>query len=92
MNIRYTRRAARQLDAILTYIEARSSQGARHVLDRFDAAILILAEQPHSGQPTNRSGYRRMVLNPYPYVILYRATSAEIIIHSIRHSARRPSR
>ena len=92
MNIRYTRRAARQLDTILAYIAARSPQGAGHFLDRLDATVAILAEQPHSGQITNRPGYRRLVLNPYPYVIFYRATSAEIIIYGIRHAARRPLR
>jgi toxin ParE1/3/4 len=90
VKIRYTRRAARQLDAILAYIEARSPQGAGHVLDRFDVAVSILAELPHSGQPTNRPGYRRLVLGPYPYVIFYRATSVEIVIHGVRHTSRRP--
>jgi len=32
-----------------------------------------------------------MVAYPYPYLIFYRATETEIIIHGVRHSARRPS-
>jgi len=90
VNIRYTRRAARQLETILAYIRSRSPQGAAHVLDRLDIALAIAVEQPLSGQPTSRPGYRRLVLNPYPYVIFYRATAMEIIIHGIRHAARRP--
>ncbi|HLI98142.1 MAG TPA: type II toxin-antitoxin system RelE/ParE family toxin [Bradyrhizobium sp.] len=90
MNIRYTRRAAKQLDTILAYIGARSPQGAAHLVDRLDTALAIVTEQPHGGQPTSRLGYRRLVLNPYPYVIFYRAASAEIVVHGIRHMARRP--
>jgi plasmid stabilization system protein ParE len=62
VKIRYTRRAARQLETILAYIGSRSPQGAAHVVDRLDIALAIAAEQPHSGQPTSRPGYRRLAL------------------------------
>jgi plasmid stabilization system protein ParE len=32
-----------------------------------------------------------MVASPYPYLIFYQATEDEIVIHGVRHSARRPS-
>lgn len=32
-----------------------------------------------------------MVVYPYPYLIFYRATETEFIIHGIRHGARRRS-
>jgi toxin ParE1/3/4 len=41
---------------------------------------------------TSRTGFRRVNLHPYPYVILYRVGAAEITIHAIRHAARRPPR
>jgi toxin ParE1/3/4 len=44
LTVRYTRRAARQLDAILDFIEARSPQGAAHVLDRIADALALIAE------------------------------------------------
>jgi plasmid stabilization system protein ParE len=28
---------------------------------------------------------------PYPYLVFYEATDAEIIIHAVRHGARDPS-
>jgi toxin ParE1/3/4 len=31
---------------------------------------------------------RRMTTTPYPYLIFYEATDAEIIIHAVRHGAR----
>ena len=90
MNIRYTRRAARQLDAILDHIEAHSPQGADRVFNRIEAILALLAEQPRSGRPTRRLGFRRIVIHPYPYVILYQPTADEIVIHSVRHAARKP--
>jgi toxin ParE1/3/4 len=32
-----------------------------------------------------------MTTTPYPYLIFYEATDAEIIIHAVRHGARNPS-
>ena len=90
MKIRYTGPAARQLDAILAYIKARSPDGAANVLSRIDEALSIATEQPRIGQLTSRRGFRRIVINPYPYVVLYRATAEEIVVHSVRHGSRKP--
>jgi toxin ParE1/3/4 len=32
-----------------------------------------------------------MTVTPYPYLVFYEATDAEIIIHAVRHAARDPS-
>ena len=90
MRIRYTRRAAADLDAILRYIDERSPVGARRVKARLKAVIDLLAEQPHIGRPTSRGDVRRVIVLPYPYVVFYRAMATEIVIHGIRHAARRP--
>lgn len=76
--------------AILDYIGERSPQGAANVKRRLHALIDLLAERPQSGRATNKAGLRRIVANPYPYVIFYQPTVTEIVIHSIRHTARRP--
>jgi toxin ParE1/3/4 len=34
---------------------------------------------------------RRMMASPYPYLIFYRASGDEVVIHGVHHSARRPS-
>ncbi|MCQ4188184.1 type II toxin-antitoxin system RelE/ParE family toxin [Methylocystis sp. NLS-7] len=51
----------------------------------------LLLEHPQAGHPTSKSGIRRMIVYPYPYLIFYRASETEIVIHGVRHSARRPS-
>jgi hypothetical protein len=42
------------------------------------------------GRAIDRPGYRRIIANPYPYVILYRPTASEIVVHGVRHAARKP--
>jgi plasmid stabilization system protein ParE len=40
---------------------------------------------------TNKGHLRQIIASPYPYLIFYRATEDEIVIHGVRHGARRPS-
>jgi toxin ParE1/3/4 len=75
---------------ILDYIDARSPQGAETVKRRLKAVIGLLADHPDAGRVTNRGNLRRVVASPYPYVIFYRSDAAGIVIHGVRHAARRP--
>jgi toxin ParE1/3/4 len=60
VNVRYTRRALAQIDDALTYIEARSPQGAAHVRDRILALVALLQERPYAGRATSRPGVPRL--------------------------------
>ena len=91
MKLRYTLRGAAELDKVLDHIKERSPQGARHVQTRIQAVINLLLQYPHAGLPTSNGRLRRAVAFPYPYLIFYHATEDEIIIHGIRHAARKPS-
>jgi plasmid stabilization system protein ParE len=91
VRLRYTRRATAELDEVLTYIEARSPLGARRVQARIELIINLLLQHPHAGQLTSKGRLRRMIASPYPYLIFYEVTGDEIVIHGVRHSARRPS-
>lgn len=92
MIILYTKPAAKQLAAVLDYIADHSPQGAGNVFDRIEETLVLITDQPGIGRATARPGFRRVNLHPYPYVILYRVGAAEIVVHSIRHAARRPPR
>jgi toxin ParE1/3/4 len=90
VKVRYTRRALRQLAEILDYIEARSPQDADNVKRRLQAVVDLLADHPNSGRLTRKDGIRRTVARPYPYVIFYRPDTTGIVVHAIRHAARKP--
>lgn len=91
MKLRYTPRGAAELDKVLAYIEARSPQGARRVQTRIQVIINLLLQHPHAGRLTSKGRLRRIIASPYPYLIFYQATENEIVIHGVRHGARRPS-
>jgi toxin ParE1/3/4 len=78
------------MSEILDHIEAESRHGAQNVKRRLQAVIDLLAEYPESGRLTNKHGLRRAVANPYPYLIFYRPDATGIVIHGVRHAARRP--
>lgn len=51
----------------------------------------LLLRYPLAGAVTDDPTIRRMTTKPYPYLIFYETTEAEIIIHAVRHGARDPS-
>lgn len=91
MRLRYTLPALSDLDSILDYIAEHSPQGAMRVQARIRAATDLLLRYPLAGAVTNDPTIRRMTATPYPYLIFYEATDAEIIVHAVRHGARDPA-
>ena len=90
MKLRFTSRAADELEEIIEYIRKRSPQGARHVRLRIHKMTSRVLVHPYTGTLTS-SGLRRMATTPYPYLIFYEVFADEVIIIGIRHSARNPS-
>jgi toxin ParE1/3/4 len=91
MRLRYTLPALADLKSILDYIADRSPQGAAHIHTRIRAVTELILQYPLAGAVTDDSTIRRVATTPYPYLIFYETTDAEIIIHAVRHSARDPS-
>jgi toxin ParE1/3/4 len=91
MRLRYTLPALADLTSILDYIAERSPQGAARIHARIYAVADLLLRHPLAGAVTDDPSIRRMTTIPYPYLIFYQATDAEIIVHAVRHGARDPS-
>ena len=91
MRLRYTLPALADLASILNYIADRSPQGAARIHGRIRAVTDLLLRYPRSGAATDDPVIRRIATTPYPYLIFYEATDAEIIVHAVRHGARDPS-
>jgi toxin ParE1/3/4 len=91
LRLRYTLRAAAELDKVLGSIAAQSPQGAHKVQKRIQTFIALLLQHPLAGQRVSKGRLRRVVVTPYPYLVFYRATDDEIIIHGVRHAARNPA-
>jgi toxin ParE1/3/4 len=91
VRLRYTAPALADLDAVLTYIEERSPEGAERVKARVRLLLELLELHPLMGQATDEPGIRRLIVAPYPYLIFYEAAGDEVIIHAVRHAARNPT-
>jgi toxin ParE1/3/4 len=89
MIVRFTRRAEADLVAVLTYLAARSPEGARKVAAALAHAIDIAAEHPSSGARTRRADVLVKIVPDYPYKVFYRVDESSITVLHIRHSARR---
>ena len=90
MRLRYTKRAAGQIDRALDYVTEKSPHGAVRVRERLLAVVTLLQIHPHAGRATSRAGVRRFGLAPYPYFIDYRVVGDDLIVMRFRHAARRP--
>lgn len=90
MRVRYTLRALTEEAALLDYIRERSPAGAEKVSRSIERALDLIARWPLSCEATEHPAIRRVIATPYPYVIFYEPTEAEIIVHRVRHSARDP--
>lgn len=90
MKLRYTVRAAQELEQVLSYIGDRSPEGGRRIKARVQAVIDLIASHPQAGQLTSARRLRRVVVHPYSYLI-FAAMDDEVVIHGVRHAARRRS-
>lgn len=91
MRLRYTLPALADLESILNYVTDHSPQGAARIHNRIRAVTDLLMRYPLAGAVTDDPTVRRITTKPYPYLIFYEATDAEIVIHAVRHGARDPS-
>jgi toxin ParE1/3/4 len=91
MRLRYTLPALADLTSILDYVADRSPQGAARIHVRIRAVTDLVLQYPLAGAVTDDPTIRRVATAPYPSLISYKTTDAEIIIHAVRHGARDPA-
>ena len=87
MKIRFNRGALADIDGILGYIGERNPKAAAELLARFEHAAELIGRAPEIGTRTQRDNLRKFVVGSY--LLIYEIAAAEVIIHYIRHGARR---
>ncbi len=89
--VRYSGRAVNDLTAIGEYLRSRNPRAAEAVGQRIRRSIEQLASFPRLGQRTGNIDILRMAVPRTPYIVFYEVVGAgEVIIHHIRHGARKP--
>ena len=92
MNVRYSPRATRDLEAIHEYLSKRSPRGAVSVLTAIYAAVEFARRHPAAAELTNVPGVRAKIVQRYRFKVFYRVVefdNAIEIVH-VRHTSRRP--
>ena len=92
MNVIYSPRAIRDLNAIAAYYRAVADPKiAAAIGERIEYLISRVADHPHSGPAVaGRRGVRAVLILRFPYKLFYRVSGEAIEILHIRHTARRP--
>jgi toxin ParE1/3/4 len=87
MKLRYERGALADLDEIFSYIAADNPEAAARLVVRIEATAAKIAASPYIGEPTRKSRFRRFPVGNY--LIVYEVGTDEVIVHYVRHGARR---
>jgi plasmid stabilization system protein ParE len=93
MRLRYSPRAARDLDSIFQYLSERSPRGAANVMAAIFAATEFIRRHPEAAPKVPRiPGIRGVIAPRYPFKVFYRVLPEQDVIEivHVRHSARRP--
>ncbi|HMG79986.1 MAG TPA: type II toxin-antitoxin system RelE/ParE family toxin [Xanthobacteraceae bacterium] len=87
MKLRFERGALADLDGIFAYIAQDNPPAAARLVTRIEEAAARIAATPYIGEATRKSNFRRFPVGNY--LIVYEVGQDEVIIHYVRHGARR---
>ena len=87
MQVRWLRRALKNLDEEATYI-ARDDPVAA-IVERIVASVERLGRHPASGRPGRVPGTRELVVSGTPYLVPYRVRGETVDILRVFHAARK---
>ena len=90
MKLRFTRRAANDLQEIADYIRERNPQAAKRVRAAIIRSVEVLVLFPQIGRLQSTGEVRKLVTRRYRYIVYYAIDSAaeEIAILTIQHPSR----
>lgn len=90
MKVRYSKRAIVDLTEIGDYLSNINPSLAATVEQKIRRDIDLLGDFPALGRPTMDHDIRMFPIVRYPYLVFYEILDEAVIIHHIRHAARRP--
>ncbi len=88
--IRFLRPAELEMIEAARYYELQAPGLGNDFLDRIDAAVQDIGEHPERW-PVIQSNIRRRLVHRFPYALLYRIDSDEIVVQATMHLRRRPA-
>jgi plasmid stabilization system protein ParE len=89
MQVRWLRKALRNLDDEATYVATDDAAVARLVVKRVLDAVSVLADQPGLGRPGRVPGTRELIVAKTRYIVPYRVRGETVEILRVFHTSRR---
>ncbi len=91
MEIKWLRKALKNLDQITEYIANDDPEAARLIAQRIYHSISLLKDNPSLGHPGRLPGSRELIIPETPYIVPYRVRPRlqQIEILRIFHSSRK---
>ena len=89
ISVSYSSWAWEDLRAAVKYYSEQSSTIAVAFLDEIDAALELISESPEIGVPLS-GGNRRLIIQRFPYVLIYRVEADRAFILAIGHQRQHP--
>lgn len=89
MQVKWLRKALRNLDEEATFIAADDPRAAQLVVERVLNAVEMLASRPALGRPGRVSGTRELVVAKTRYLIPYRVRGDVVEVLRVFHTSRR---
>lgn len=90
LSIRFLPEARAEFDVAVDWYEQRQAGLGATFLQRVEAALNLIANQPGAGRVVHRDA-RQVVVAKFPYVVVYRVDAAEVIVISVHHTSRDPA-
>ena len=89
MRVSYSPKALDELIEITRYYEAARPGLGNEFSDELDTQVLLCCDNPEMGSKI-KGNYRRLVLQRFPFNIIYRLSREELQIIAVAHQRRKP--
>jgi toxin ParE1/3/4 len=87
MRIRWTLRAAADMQNISDYLKKRQPEYRQPTMRKIYERIRALKNAPYVGRPGRVEGTREILFPPMPYIVVYRVNGQTIEIWRVYHAA-----
>lgn len=89
MQVRWLRKALRNVDEEATFIAIDDERAARLVVQRILETVAMLADQPGAGRPGRLPGTRELVIPKTRHIGPYRVRGQTVEVLRVFHTSRR---
>lgn len=79
--------AVADLDHIYDYFETRDPEAGQRIVRAVLTSVGRLVDHPSSAPPLETTGFRKLGVAGYPYVVIYRVEASRVDILRIHHAA-----